>query len=192
MFAASPVFSVVGSHLIIGESNRYSLRILDRMGNEVGRIERDVDVRSVDDRLQTLIRRALLGQIVDDPLVKQLGFDDGAAMDMLSEQVRQRMFDRLEFGETFPVVGTVIPGPGQTVLVQRSIGLIDEHTKSAGLEAETGEFWDVFEIVPTRYLGVLRMPLGFQPFGGLDGLVGGLQSDSLDVPVVRVIRIDPV
>ena len=94
----------------------------------------------------------------------------------------------LTFGETLPVVGKAFTGPpGNTVWVRRRGGVGD--TVAAPVDEEH-RLYDLFDGQDYEYIGTVEAPEGLTLLAGDETRVAGVHKDELDVPSVRVLRVE--
>jgi hypothetical protein len=100
---------------------------------------------------------------------------------------------RLHFAPNYPAFAQMLEGPRGSILVQ----LIEPVSSLSAEERENFDFtsgsmgsrnWDVFDD-QGRYLGVLAMPLRFQPVEFRGDEIYGVQRDELDVQYVVKLRV---
>ncbi len=138
----------------------------------------------------------VLNRIQDDLPPRPIGAEDRAILeDRFREDWAQASGQRIDglpvaFPEVYPAMLRLLPGPGNTLWVQRmgspeEVGGLD--LLSPMDEPVAGGEWRVYS-AEGRHLGVTRFPPGFQPRIYREGRYYGVHTDALGVQ--RVVRLE--
>jgi hypothetical protein len=162
-----------------GRSDAYRLELVRPDGTLDRVITRNVQPEPVTEeatqRIREMMTRALHEQLGGQPVPAQ----------MLS------MLENMEFAETFPLLQTLLGGPGNTIWVLRTD---PEQAIAAQLESEVDDLpassWDVFD-ADGRMLGAFDLPPRFTPLRVVGDDIYGIERDSLNVSYVVQLRVLP-
>ena len=171
-YSTLPVIDAIGaSRVVVGHTDRYDLAILDSStGEQVGRIARDVQIRTVTDgHKRRVINR--LGKVAEEA-----GRPAATVADT-------------EFGENFPLAVKTYAGPGGMLWVRRHMGVGDQLApRIEDMEGAILRLYDLFSSTGT-YRGTVEVPEGFLLMAGSAEFVAGIHRDDLDRESVRVLRV---
>ena len=171
-------FAALGNgRIAAGLSDEYDLAILDAStGREMGRITRDVSLRTPSESYLDELREELRG-----------GFE-GEALDPLIAAALEQM----PHAEKFPVIIGAFAGPpgGRTVWIRRGKGVGDPLAPPP----QAGDGWkfllhDLFDGDSYEYLGTVEIPDNITLMAGDATRVAGRHRDELGVHSVRVLRV---
>lgn len=104
-------------------------------------------------------------------------------------QVVEMMAQAMEFAENYPAFNQLLLATDGSLWVQRvrTAGDVPEGVQWSAEDMGSNE-WEVFD-GEGRYLGVVALPLRFQPLREVDGVLWGVDRDELDVQAVVGLRI---
>lgn len=104
-------------------------------------------------------------------------------------QAVEPILQQMRFAETYPVFGQFIVAEDGSLWVQRirTSRDVPEGVEWSPQDLGSDE-WDVFDD-QGRYLGVVTLPLRFQPLREVDGVLWGVERDEFDVQSVVGYRI---
>lgn len=168
-------------HLAVVDSIGYRVKLIDGDGTVDGVIERDISPEPVTEAIQEAERARQLEQLMESggPRIRLLG---ELASGEFAEQLREQMLPMVEnmlFPEEIPVIA--------------DLGVDDEGRLWIARTAPGGSGDGPIDIVTAEgdYMGTLspdalRIPDAFGP----DGLMAYIETDEMDVPSVRVVRLE--
>jgi hypothetical protein len=179
LYAGEPTASLCPDNsLITGRQSRYEIKRYGPTGTleQVVRLDRDNSAITESDQAR-LLHRFREGYM-------QTGFGASWVEDLLST---------VHFTEFYPAFARLKCGPGGSIFVRpwRPVSsLTDDELPDVmlGSESEASAEFDVFDR-KGRYLGVIPLPSGFQPFRFHGEYLYGLWRDALDVEYVKVMKI---
>jgi hypothetical protein len=181
LFVPEPLWALWGDRLLYGMNNAYRFGVYAPGGKLERVIEKPFTVAPVTE--------------VDQSAFKSL-FEEGFRAAGLPANMMAQFLDRVHFAPTYPAFGQMLAGPDRTILVQfvKPISSMSEEDR-AGLEltdlqagAMGSADWDFFDS-DGRYLGVVTMPVRYQPMRFLGDKIYGIQRDDLDVQYVVVLNV---
>ncbi len=176
-FSPEPVWGLLGDRVLYAVSDQYRIGVY-APGGALERIvekpfEREVVTGDDQDAVKDLLRRAWSDAGVPAQAVTQL-------------------MSRVQFAEHYPAFAQMIAGFDGSIWIQH----IQAPSKLPP-EAREGfnpqydlasREWDVFDR-DGRYLGIVAMPLRFQPVRFVGDRIYGVQRDELDVQYVVVLKL---
>lgn len=164
--------------LIEGHTADYRLRVHDTGGGLRAIVVREVAKSPVSagdqGQVRNWYRTALQDQAVHSGNSQLAGMVD-------------QLVANLDFPASYPVFGTIVPGPDGTALVRRTLTLTAmregrPELTSADMQRQSRE-WDVFDSTG-RWLGPVAFPEGFELFTTRGGSFYGGVMDSLGAPTL--------
>lgn len=179
IFVPEPAWALWGDEILYGVSDRYRIGVYGSGEVLKQLFEKPFTAAAVSEADQQPLKESL----------RKLMVAQGAPPQLASQLVETRM----HFAPTYPAFGQILAGPGHTILVQliRPISTMssEEREHFDILSGSLGSRdWDVFND-QGRYLGVVSMPVGFQPVRFIGDGVYGVQRDELDVQYVVKLSI---
>ena len=178
-FVPEPLWALWGDRILHAVNDTYRIGVYGPGGQLERVIDKPFTLTPVTDADQEPMKRALRKAILDQ----------GAPAQMATQLVDTR----LHFAPNYPAFAQMLEGPRGFILVQ----LIEPVSSLSDEERENFDFtsgtmasrnWDVFDD-QGRYLGVLAMPLRFQPVEFRGDEIYGVQRDELDVQYVVKLRV---
>ena len=174
-----------GSEVVVGLGSAYDMAVIDvNDGSAVGRVARDTKVRPIDRSLEVRITDFLIGRR-DPPegWTSIIGASSGAAVPAAMETL-------IEIADALPVLHYAFWGPpGNTLWVNRGIGIDDSFAPSAERPDDSLALYDLFRGQGFEYIGTTRAPEGAILMAGDSSRVAAVVVDSLGVQSVRVMRV---
>jgi 6-bladed beta-propeller len=172
LFTPEPLWALWGNRVLYAVNDQFRISVYGAGGALERVIERPVTRAPVTD--------------ADENTLKDL-FRKLFAQQAPPEAVAQLM-SGVHVAEFYPAFAQMLAGPNGTILVQRIeplSALTDEEREALDITsgAMAGRDWDVLD-AEGRYLGVVTMPLKFQPIQFRGNEIYGTQSDELDVQYV--------
>lgn len=173
-FVPEPLWALWGDRMLLATNDNYRIGIYGPGARLERVIEKPFTLTPVTDADKEPFKRALRKAILDQ----------GAPAQMASQLVDTR----LHFAPNYPAFAQMLEGPHGSILVQQIeplANLSDEERENFDFASGSAASrrWDVFDD-QGRYLGVLVMPIGFQPVEFLGTAIYGIQRDELDVQYV--------
>jgi hypothetical protein len=177
LFASEPAWALYGSEVLYGMNDRYGFGIYARGGAPRRMVEKPFTPAPIGHADQQAMMTAF------EKLWKQFG--------LTQEQVAVAK-QAIKFAERYPAYYQILEGIDGSVWVQgvqSPSNLPPEMQESYNPQLDIGSRdWDVFD-AEGRYLGVVTMPIRFQPVRFLGDKIYGIQRDELDVQYVVVLRV---
>jgi hypothetical protein len=177
-FSAEPMWALFGDRILYAVNDRFRIGV-HGMGGLLERvIEKPFTRAPVTEADQNTLKDTF----------QKLFVQQGVPPQMASQ-----LMTRVHIAEFYPAFAQVLAGPNHTILVQR-IEPLSELTEEEreGLDLTSGLMagrdWDVFD-AEGRYLGVVTMPLKFQPIQFRGSEIYGVQRDELDVQYVVKLAV---
>jgi hypothetical protein len=165
--------------IAVADSSAYRIRILSPDGEEDGWIERPIEPRAVTERHREAERERRLQEFAEGggPQIQIRSggqiLDQGDLREMLEERIRA-----MEFWPELPVIRAMNADGEGRIWVQRSA----EPTERGPIDVLTPDGRILGSIPPE----LMEFPDAFGP----DGLVAWIELDELEVPRVRVARLE--
>lgn len=179
--SSPPVFSprlMVGvlsdGRAAVADSVGYRVKLLGPDGAVVGILERPIPPKPVTDE----IRDAERGRMNAGGLQVEFrgtGSESGASAQ--AEQIRQALLGRMKFADEIPVISGLAVDGEDRIWVKRTT----EYGALDPMDVLTADGGYVGTLSP----GELRLPNAFGP----GGLMAYVETDEMDAPIVRVIRL---
>ena len=165
--------------VVIAQSDRYNIRLLDGETGKVGPslINRDVPVRVPGPDYRDQMLAAVLGSDAQ-------GNDEPLPLEFL---------DLVTVAEEFPVIASMFTGPpgGNTLWVQRHLGVDDELAPAVEAMERVGfRLYDLFNTDTGTYLGTVEAPANIRISVGNESWIAGVSKNELDVPTVHVFNVE--
>jgi hypothetical protein len=178
-FVPEPLWALWGDRILHAVNDTYRIGVYGPGGQLERVIDKPFTLTPVTDADQEPMKRALRKAILDQ----------GAPAQMATQLVGTR----LHFAPNYPAFAQMLEGPRGSILVQMISpvsSLSEEERESFDFTSGTmaSRNWDVFDD-QGRYLGVLAMPLRFQPVEFRGDEIYGVQRDELDVQYVVKLRV---
>jgi len=169
LFTPEPLWALWGDRVLFAVNDQFRISVFGAGGVLERVIERPFTRAPVTD--------------ADENTLKNL-FRKLFAQQAPPEAVNQLMAG-VHVAEFYPAFAQILAGPEGTILVQRieplsSLTEAEREALDITSGAMAGRDWDVFD-AEGRYLGVVTMPLKFQPIQFRGSEIYGTQSDELDV-----------
>lgn len=178
VFSPEPSWALLGDKILYGVNDNYRIGVYAPGGQLERVIEKPYERASVtEDDKQTY-----------KDLIARTAAAQGAP-----PQAVQQFLSTLRFEEHYPAYAQMFAGPDGSVLVQgvRSpASLSPEERENFNPQYDLASpDWDVFD-TEGRYLGVIRMPLRFQPVTFVGSTIYGIRRDELDVQYVVALEVN--
>jgi hypothetical protein len=172
-FSAEPMWALLGDHMLYAVNDRFRIGVHGPDGS----LERVIEKPFTRDPVTEADKNTL--RDIFQKLFVQQG---------VPPQVASQLMTRVHIADFYPAFAQVLAGPNGTILVQRIAPLSDLTAEEReGLDITSGLMagrdWDVFD-AEGRYLGVITMPLRFQPVQFRGSEIYGIQRDELDVQYI--------
>jgi hypothetical protein len=172
LFTPEPLWALFGDRVLYAVNDQFRISVYAAGGILERVIERPVTRAPVTD--------------ADENTLKDM-FRKLFAQQAPPEAVNQLMAG-VHVAEFYPAFAQMLAGPNGTILVQRIEPLSDlteEEREALDITsgAMAGRDWDVLD-GEGRYLGVVTMPVKFQPIQFRGNEIYGTQSDELDVQYI--------
>jgi hypothetical protein len=150
-----------------------------------------IEVRNPDGTLESLFEKEFERQPVTEADRKLLLEFLKEAFDRqgMPAQVLQMIVDGTSFADYYPAFSNILSGPGGTVWVRRVLSAKRAVELAASVEEMGSPEWDVFD-QDSRYLGVVTLPLRFDPKRFQGNRIYGVAKDELDIPYVVGLELD--
>ena len=179
-FVPEPLWALWGDRILHATNNNYRIGIYGPAGELQRVIEKPFTLTPVTDADKEPFKRALRKAILDQ----------GAPPQMATQLVDTR----LHFAPNYPAFAQMLEGPEGTILVQQIeplANLTEEERENFDFTSGSAASrqWDVFDD-QGRYLGLLMMPVGFQPVEFRGNEIYGIQRDDLDVQYVVKLVVE--
>lgn len=157
----------------VADSVGYRVKLLGPDGAVVGILERPIPPKPVTDE----IRDAERGRMNAGGLqVVFRGTDSESGASAQAEQIRQAMLGQMRFADEIPVIsGLAVDGEDRIWVKRTEYGALDP------MDVLTADGGYVGTLSPDE----LRLPNAFGP----GGLMAYVETDEMDAPIVRVIRL---
>lgn len=168
--------------LVVADSTSYRIKLVDtETGEEVATLERPIPPTRVDDGIRDRERDRRIAEAEESRGggLRVLGGSGGMSIDQGAMQ--RMMMDQIEnmaFYPEIPVVEEIAVDSEGRIWVQRSSGVPGEDGPTDLITAD-GAY------IGTLPADGLRIPEAFGP----GGLIAVMETDELDVPTVRVLRV---
>lgn len=175
------VATLPGGGVAVSDSTTWEVDILDEAGNRIAQLARPIPPVPVTDAVRDAERERRLAEIEERSGSGRLNVMGGGNFQLDPSAVTSMMRDRIEtmaFHTEIPVIEALAADGYGRLWVQRSGGVPGEDGPTDVVTADGGY---VGTIPPDG----LRIPEAFGP----DGLAAYIETDDLDVPTVRVVRI---
>jgi len=178
MFVPEPVWALWGDRFLYGVNNQYRIGV----HGADGRLERVLEKPFTLDPVTEADQQTLLD-----------GFRKIFKSQGVPPQFEAQLLARVHFASDYPAFAQMLGGPDGSIMVQlvRPIATLSAEEQK-GFDLLGGSLgsrqWDVFDR-EGRYLGVVEMPLNFQPVQFSGNKVYGIQRDELDVQYVVVLNV---
>lgn len=179
LFSPEPLWALSGDRILQAVNDRYRISVY-RPGGTLERIvEKPFALSPVTEADQATMKDAM----------RKLMVAQGAPAQIAAQLVATQV----QFAPNYPAFAQMFAGPQGTMLVQLVApisNLTDEEREAFDFRAGTlgSRTWDVFD-GEGRYLGIIDMPLRFQPVLFREDRIYGIQRDELDVQYVVVLRV---
>lgn len=178
-FVPEPVWSIVGDNVLYGINDTYRIGVYNADGTLARIITKPFTQVPITDGEEETMREGF----------RKLVVAQGAPPQVAAQLAR----DRVRFHDFYPAYAQIFEGPDGTVMTQlfQPVSTLSEVEREA-FDFQTGALgsrqWDVFDPAG-RYLGVVEMPLRFQPILIEGNAIYGIQRDDLDVQYVVRLRV---
>lgn len=104
-------------------------------------------------------------------------------------QAAEQVLQQMQFADNYPAFAQLLLGSDGHLWVQRIRTSRDVPEGEEWSPQDLGSHeWDVFDS-EGRYLGIMELPLRFQPLREVDGVLWGIQRDEFDVQAVVGLRV---
>jgi hypothetical protein len=177
LFAAEPAWALYGDGVLYGVSDAYRFGMYSAEGALRRVVEKPFTAQPITDGDQRRMLDAF------EKLWKQFG--------LTQDQVAQAR-EVIKFAAQYPAYLQLLEGVDGSIWVQgaqSASALPPEMQDSYNPQLDLGSRdWDVFD-ADGRYLGVVSMPLRFQPVRFVGDKIYGIQRDELDVQYIVVLNL---
>jgi len=177
VFSPEPSWALLGDRVLYGVNDQYRIGVY-AIGGQLERIiEKPFERASVTEE--------------DKQAYKDL-IAEAAAGQGAPPQAVQQFLSTLRFEEYYPAYAQVLGGMDGSIWVQGVLSpssLSPEEREGFNPQYDlASRDWDVFD-AEGRYLGVVRMPLRFQPVKFVGSTIYGIRRDELDVQYVVALEL---
>ncbi len=177
-FSPEPIWTMTGDGgIVLGVNNAYTFRVFGADGQLSRIVRMPFEQQAVTEEDRTLFVETL------ERLWGQAGVP-AEGISMLKQGI--------SFEDKFPAYAQALAGPAGSLWVQRikrpSDLTPEEKAAFNPLQNIGSADWDVFD-AEGRYLGVVTLPVHFQPIGFEADRIFGVWRDDLDVQYVMVLRV---
>jgi len=177
LFSSEPAWALYGGEVLYGMNDQYRFGIYAADGALRRVVEKPYTPQPISEGDQQSMMAAF------EKLWKQFG--------LTQDQVAAAK-QTIKFAEQYPAYLQLLEGVDGSVWIQgpqSASTLPPEMQESYNPQLDIGSRdWDVFD-AEGRYLGVVTMPIRFQPVRFLGDRIYGIQRDELDVQYVVVLRV---
>lgn len=159
-----------------------------RIHDSTGRLERIISLDR-ERRPITSAEQAAVMSLYGESLTRDMTQAGPEAAGMV-----KRMLANVSVAEHYPMFAAIRPGPGGSILVQRSASVSEMQGAPSGLTLEALSYgsprWDVFTGSGLQ-LGAVTFPERFRPVSVTGDAIVGIVADSLGVQSIVRLRAEP-
>jgi hypothetical protein len=181
LFAAEPPWTTIaGGRIVVGDPERFGYREYTADGE----LAREVTLEHERRRVTDEDRQAVVA-LIREAFGKQFAARGASAAPLI-----ERLVANFSFAEFYPALATILPGPFQTIMIQR-FATVPEMRQGAALGMDATQrgssTWELFSAAG-QHLGAVRFPATFRPFATHSSAIWGIDTDEFGVE--SMVRFD--